>query len=327
MLCGAGRRALRPAGRHHQPQRDAAVELDRDGDLGGGRRARHAGRRGAGRLARQRRQELADGGLPVGLALRAGRAVRRRDAVLPERHRQAWPRRWRSGCAPLLAKVEDAGASGGTRTRGRRERRAWSDDKHRGRAPSRRSPRYRSPTRRASSWCCGSTTSPSASTASRRSTTSPWCSSGRAPLHHRPERRRQDHADGRHHRQDPPRQRRRLPGQARERSDQLSEYEIAALGIGRKFQRPTVFQGHTVFENCELALARQQGRLPHACSRASARPTAGAHRRGPRAHRPRRSTPSGRPACSPTARSSGSRSACCWRRTRRCCWSTSRSPA
>ena len=26
------------------------------------------------------------------------------------------------------------------------------------------------------------------------------------------------------------------------------------MGIGRKFQRPTVFQGHTVFENCELAL-------------------------------------------------------------------------
>ena len=34
----------------------------------------------------------------------------------------------------------------------------------------------------------------------------------------------------------------------------LSECEIAELGIGRKFQRPTVFQGHTVFENCELAL-------------------------------------------------------------------------
>ena len=39
----------------------------------------------------------------------------------------------------------------------------------------------------------------------------------------------------------------------------MSECEIAGLGIGRKFQRPTVFQGHTVFENCELALQGKKG--------------------------------------------------------------------
>src|ERR1043166_10161070 len=35
----------------------------------------------------------------------------------------------------------------------------------------------------------------------------------------------------------------------------LSEPEIAKAGIGRKFQKPTVFEQLTVFENLELALA------------------------------------------------------------------------
>lgn len=35
---------------------------------------------------------------------------------------------------------------------------------------------------------------------------------------------------------------------------QLSEAQIADIGIGRKFQRPTVFENHTVFENLELAM-------------------------------------------------------------------------
>jgi len=39
----------------------------------------------------------------------------------------------------------------------------------------------------------------------------------------------------------------------------LSECRIAELGVGRKFQRPTVFQGHTVWENCELALRGRKG--------------------------------------------------------------------
>jgi urea transport system ATP-binding protein len=34
----------------------------------------------------------------------------------------------------------------------------------------------------------------------------------------------------------------------------LSEAEIAHAGIGRKFQKPTVFEHHTVFENLELAM-------------------------------------------------------------------------
>ncbi|WP_028009384.1 urea ABC transporter ATP-binding protein UrtD [Solimonas flava] len=35
----------------------------------------------------------------------------------------------------------------------------------------------------------------------------------------------------------------------------LSEPAIAQAGIGRKFQKPTVFPNHTVFENLELAMA------------------------------------------------------------------------
>ena len=34
----------------------------------------------------------------------------------------------------------------------------------------------------------------------------------------------------------------------------LTEAEIAHAGIGRKFQKPTVFENHTVFENLELAI-------------------------------------------------------------------------
>ncbi len=39
----------------------------------------------------------------------------------------------------------------------------------------------------------------------------------------------------------------------------LDEAEIANLGIGRKFQRPTVFENLTVIENLELALADSRG--------------------------------------------------------------------
>ena len=37
------------------------------------------------------------------------------------------------------------------------------------------------------------------------------------------------------------------------------EAEIAAFGIGRKFQKPTVFESHTVWDNLELALKAERG--------------------------------------------------------------------
>ncbi|MBM3091330.1 urea ABC transporter ATP-binding protein UrtD [Ensifer sp. T173] len=43
---------------------------------------------------------------------------------------------------------------------------------------------------------------------------------------------------------------------------QRDEAEIANLGIGRKFQKPTVFESHTIWDNLELALNRSRGVLP-----------------------------------------------------------------
>ncbi len=42
----------------------------------------------------------------------------------------------------------------------------------------------------------------------------------------------------------------------------LDEPEIALAGIGRKFQKPTVFENHTVHDNLELALAGNKKVLP-----------------------------------------------------------------
>ncbi len=42
----------------------------------------------------------------------------------------------------------------------------------------------------------------------------------------------------------------------------LSEPEIASAGVGRKFQKPTVFEFHTVFHNLELAMRANKRVLP-----------------------------------------------------------------
>ncbi len=39
----------------------------------------------------------------------------------------------------------------------------------------------------------------------------------------------------------------------------MTEPQIAHAGIGRKFQKPTVFENHTVFENLELAMKTEKG--------------------------------------------------------------------
>ncbi len=40
---------------------------------------------------------------------------------------------------------------------------------------------------------------------------------------------------------------------------EMDEPEIAAAGIGRKFQKPTVFENHTIIDNLELAMAGNKG--------------------------------------------------------------------
>ncbi len=64
-----------------------------------------------------------------------------------------------------------------------------------------------------------------------------------------------------------------LVGENREQTalTQLAEYEVAELGIGRKFQRPTVFHGHSVFENIELSLASRRGVFHSLFARLSSR--------------------------------------------------------
>jgi len=49
----------------------------------------------------------------------------------------------------------------------------------------------------------------------------------------------------------------------------LTEYEIASAGIGRKFQKPTIFPEHTVFENLELAMHTNKNVWPSLFARLS----------------------------------------------------------
>ncbi len=105
----------------------------------------------------------------------------------------------------------------------------------------------------------------------------------------------------------------------------LMRAAIAGLGIGRKFQKPTVFESHTVADNVLLALKGERGPLSALFGWRNRVPAARVdalldrvrllpHRGGWRAR-------------FRTGRSSGWRSPCCSRRTRSCCWSTSPWPA
>ena len=106
----------------------------------------------------------------------------------------------------------------------------------------------------------------------------------------------------------------------------LTEPEIAQAGIGRKFQKPTVFEPLTVFENLELALAGPRSfwkMLVRAADAAGSR----ADRRGARDHRADTATQRRRrrAVARPEAVAGDRHAADAG--VRSCCWSTSRSPA
>ena len=107
---------------------------------------------------------------------------------------------------------------------------------------------------------------------------------------------------------------------------ELSEPEIAQAGIGRKFQKPTVFERLTVFENLELSLWGDKRFLKALLARLTRAQNDHIRRRA-RGHRPVGTARACWPARCRTGRSSGWRSACCSCRSRTCCSWTSRSPA
>ena len=74
---------------------------------------------------------------------------------------------------------------------------------------------------------------------------------------------------------------------ARHRPDQARRAGDRRLGIGRKFQKPTVFEPHTVWDNLLLALAGRRGRV-QPCSRSATAAETHAHRGDPADHAPDR---------------------------------------
>ena len=88
----------------------------------------------------------------------------------------------------------------------------------------------------------------------------------------------------------------------------LSESEIAEIGIGRKFQKPTVFEHHRVIENLELAMAGDKRVFPTLFAKLSGEQQTASTRCWASSALP--SMPTGTPAPCPTVRSSGWRSAC-----------------
>ena len=290
------RRALRAAGRHHQPERVRADQLDRGRHLGGGRRPRHAATaRRSARCSSTTPRRIFTGALPEVWLYALGALFVLVTLFLPRGLIGRWCRRRRArhdeaASWPRLRRVPDA------------RRGDWRRDA-RGGGAARAAPAPRQdPLPRAAHRQLRRLQGAQRADALRRS--------GRAALHHRPERRRQDDDDGRHHRQDAPGrglgvvrpQRRPADAQrARDRAGrhrpQVPEADGVRAPDGVREPRAGAGRAEVV-----LAIAR---RAPDA-GRSSERIDEVLDD-----HRPRRPAPRRAPVRCRTARSSGSRSACC----------------
>ena len=216
----------------------------------------------ARRVRRQRREELVHAGVPRVLAVLPRPALHPRDAVPAAG-------RGRPRCAGARRRDVSAAIARCTRADARRPAALAQAGMRVAGAERRHHARRRSST---------STTSPSASTASRRST-SCRCTIDDGELrciigpNGAGKTTMMDVITGKTR----PDAGTAFFGQTIDLT-RLTEAEIAHAGIGRKFQKPTVFEQHTVFENLELAMKadkRVRATLVRAARARRARP----HRR------------------------------------------------
>jgi branched-chain amino acid transport system ATP-binding protein len=101
-----------------------------------------------------------------------------------------------------------------------------------------------------------------------------------------------------------------------------SQSRRARAGLGRSYQRNTIFTGFSVFENCRLSAQARHPKPWHWWQRAD--------RCGPSSEAALsavRKRWTARPVCFRTGRSASSKSPCAWPPNRRCCCWTNRWPA
>src|SRR5208283_4078647 len=223
------RRALRAPGRDHQSERDVAGQFDRNRHLDRRRRPRHLDRAGARRGGGQSGQELVHQGISGILAVRAGSAIHPGDAVSAARSRR-------------LTLAQESGMSEAE------TREHWDDPVASG---ARVLTEGVDTTYRGILYLDGISVSFDGFKALNnlsllidagelRCVIGPNGAGKTTMMDVITGKTRPDLGSA-------------FFGQTIDLT-RLTEPEIAGIGIGRKFQKPTVFEQHSVFENLELAM-------------------------------------------------------------------------